>query len=112
MNEWEELSKSHLHITTSPRSFTFANCDMSASTDRINEPAMAGEEAIRLEQLGRIDGPSDNPHHEFSLPPVDGGKDAWLFLATCFFVEAMVWGKCILLPTDCSRPLLPSSDPR
>ncbi|KAI0184345.1 MFS monocarboxylate transporter [Xylaria flabelliformis] len=30
--------------------------------------------------------------HEFSLPPVDGGKDAWLFLAAVFLVEALVWG--------------------
>ncbi|KAI8633800.1 major facilitator superfamily domain-containing protein [Xylariaceae sp. FL1651] len=29
---------------------------------------------------------------EFSLPPVDGGKDAWLFLAACFAIEALVWG--------------------
>ncbi|KAI5861185.1 MFS general substrate transporter [Durotheca rogersii] len=28
----------------------------------------------------------------FSLPPVDGGKDAWLFLAACFSIEALVWG--------------------
>jgi hypothetical protein len=32
--------------------------------------------------------------HEFSLPPVDGGKDAWLFLAACFAVDALVWGRC------------------
>ncbi|GAP83210.1 putative major facilitator superfamily transporter [Rosellinia necatrix] len=30
--------------------------------------------------------------HEFSLPPVDGGKDAWLFLAAGFTMEAFVWG--------------------
>ena len=30
---------------------------------------------------------------EFSLPPADGGKDAWLFLAGCFMVEALVWGR-------------------
>ena len=30
--------------------------------------------------------------HEFSLPPADGGKEAWLFLAACFIVEALVWG--------------------
>jgi hypothetical protein len=31
--------------------------------------------------------------HEFSsLPPVDGGKDAWFFLAACFAIEALVWG--------------------
>ncbi|KAI6081127.1 major facilitator superfamily domain-containing protein [Hypoxylon rubiginosum] len=29
---------------------------------------------------------------EFSLPPVDGGKAAWLFLAACWVVEALVWG--------------------
>lgn len=29
---------------------------------------------------------------EFSLPPVDKGKDAWLCLAGAFFLELMVWG--------------------
>ncbi|KAJ8130211.1 hypothetical protein O1611_g3416 [Lasiodiplodia mahajangana] len=29
---------------------------------------------------------------EFSLPPMDGGKEAWLFLAACFVVDALVWG--------------------
>lgn len=32
-------------------------------------------------------------HHEFSLPPADGGKAAWLFLAAGFVVEALVWGE-------------------
>ena len=31
--------------------------------------------------------------HEFSLPRADGGKDAWLFLAAGFVVEALVWGQ-------------------
>jgi hypothetical protein len=26
------------------------------------------------------------------LPRADGGKDAWLFLAACFLMEALVWG--------------------
>ena len=31
--------------------------------------------------------------HEFpALPPVDRGKDAWLFLGACFMVEALIWG--------------------
>jgi hypothetical protein len=39
-------------------------------------------------------GSLDDQHGpEFSLPPADGGKDAWLFLAACFIVEALVWGK-------------------
>ncbi|OIW33210.1 MFS general substrate transporter [Coniochaeta ligniaria NRRL 30616] len=28
---------------------------------------------------------------DFSLPPVDGGKDAWFFLAACFMLEGLVW---------------------
>lgn len=30
---------------------------------------------------------------DFSLPPVDSGKDAWFFLAACFMLEGLVWGK-------------------
>ncbi|KAI4595711.1 hypothetical protein KJ359_006702 [Pestalotiopsis sp. 9143b] len=29
---------------------------------------------------------------EFSLPPVDTGKEAWLFLTACWFVEAFTFG--------------------
>ncbi|GMG53401.1 unnamed protein product [Aspergillus oryzae var. brunneus] len=36
---------------------------------------------------------TDEPHDELQLPPVDGGKDAWLFLAAGFVMEALVWGK-------------------
>ncbi|EFY94170.1 MFS transporter [Metarhizium robertsii] len=38
------------------------------------------------------DGLDVDGRQEFSLPPVDGGKDAWFFLAACFFVEALTWG--------------------
>lgn len=31
--------------------------------------------------------------HRFSLPRADGGKEAWLFLAAGFTIEALVWGK-------------------
>jgi hypothetical protein len=30
---------------------------------------------------------------EFSLPPVDTGKQAWLFLAACWGVEAVTFGE-------------------
>ncbi|CRG83535.1 Monocarboxylate transporter 10 [Talaromyces islandicus] len=41
--------------------------------------------------------PGDNPLADDAgqtrqLPPADGGKDAWLFLAACFIIEALVWG--------------------
>lgn len=35
----------------------------------------------------------DHQYADFSLPPVDRGKDAWLFLAAGFMVEALTWGK-------------------
>ncbi|KAF2019335.1 MFS general substrate transporter [Aaosphaeria arxii CBS 175.79] len=28
----------------------------------------------------------------FALPPADSGKDAWLFLFSCFMLEALIWG--------------------
>lgn len=39
--------------------------------------------------------------HEFqSLPPADSGRQAWLFLAACFFVEALIWGECAWMFLD------------
>lgn len=34
----------------------------------------------------------DASHPSFTLPRADGGKDAWLVLASCFVLEASVWG--------------------
>lgn len=35
-----------------------------------------------------------SPEHEgVSLPPVDTGRDAMLFLTACFIIECLVWGK-------------------
>lgn len=31
-----------------------------------------------------------------SIPAPDTSRDAWLFLAACFMMEAMVWGKLML----------------
>ncbi|KAK1147863.1 hypothetical protein N8T08_000377 [Aspergillus melleus] len=39
-----------------------------------------------MEELSIID------PHGTQLPPIDGGKDAWLFLAACFVMEALIWG--------------------
>ncbi|MCJ1479641.1 hypothetical protein MMC13_008327 [Lambiella insularis] len=36
--------------------------------------------------------PGEVQGQEFSLPQADGGRDAWLFLAGCFAIEALVWG--------------------
>jgi hypothetical protein len=34
-----------------------------------------------------------NADDGFSLPPTDGGKDAWLCLLACFMLEALIWGE-------------------
>lgn len=36
--------------------------------------------------------PPEEEGQQFSLPPADGGKDAWLFLTAAFILEALVWG--------------------
>jgi hypothetical protein len=36
---------------------------------------------------------SVNSDEGFSLPPTDGGKDAWLCLLACFMLEALIWGQ-------------------
>lgn len=38
---------------------------------------------------------------ETSLPPVDRGKAAWLFLAACWLVEAMTFGESLGCPCNC-----------
>ncbi|KAF2802759.1 MFS general substrate transporter [Mytilinidion resinicola] len=58
-----------------------------------NPDGLASKETIDNNDAIEQDSESQSSHgQEFSLPPVDGGKDAWLFLAACFVVEALVWG--------------------
>lgn len=35
----------------------------------------------------------DASNEGFSMHPADGGKDAWLFLLSCFMLEALIWGQ-------------------
>ncbi|OJD28464.1 hypothetical protein ACJ73_00125 [Blastomyces percursus] len=44
-----------------------------------------------LEEKGEESGPLQ-ANEAPQLAPIDRGKDAWLFLAACFFMEALVWG--------------------
>lgn len=50
---------------------------------------LSNENTRDLEQ-GTTD-PASSENHD--IPRVDGGKDAWLFLAACFVFEALIWGK-------------------
>ncbi|KAH8645203.1 MFS general substrate transporter [Alternaria alternata] len=54
------------------------------------QPSSAATTDIELLQENNQSQPtSDNG---FSLPPTDGGRDAWLCLFSCFMLEAMIWG--------------------
>ncbi|KAL8832067.1 MAG: hypothetical protein Q9170_005034 [Blastenia crenularia] len=46
----------------------------------------------RHDGLRRRFQPQSDSQREFTVPPADRGKDAWLFLAGCFMVEALIWG--------------------
>jgi hypothetical protein len=35
----------------------------------------------------------NHEREQVNLPRADGGREAWLFLAGCFIIEALVWGK-------------------
>lgn len=43
-----------------------------------------------------------------TLPPVDGGRQAWLFLAGSFSIEALVWGKLLFSGCFAQSPTDPA----
>lgn len=45
-----------------------------------------------------VNEPSEENDDEAGLPPADHGKQAWLFLIGCFWLEGLLWGK---LPPFC-----------
>ncbi|KAJ5375255.1 hypothetical protein N7517_007261 [Penicillium concentricum] len=51
------------------------------------------EKGVLTTLEGTIEGINvSNVHYDTQLPPMDGGMNAWLFLAACFVMEALVWG--------------------
>lgn len=52
------------------------------------------EEGISLRQLTQTnpDNSQDEARDGSALPPVDGGRQAWLFLAAATMLEASIWG--------------------
>lgn len=59
-----------------------------------NLTAEAGDTNVspRREEADAFDAAQDG-RPESSPPPADRGKDAWLFLAACCILEALVWGE-------------------
>jgi hypothetical protein len=57
-------------------------------------PSNSGRNDSNMEQADERAQSEGNTgeHSTASYPPADRGKDAWLFLASCFMLEALVWG--------------------
>jgi hypothetical protein len=49
------------------------------------------EEPLEMSPMGDESG-RESIRETLALPKADEGKDAWLFLAACFMIEALVWG--------------------
>jgi hypothetical protein len=73
---------------------------MARGSVELNEFDLAGSNNVVRQQTAANDDPSPQPlDTDVSLPPIDGGKQAWFFLAACWVVEAFVFG----------RPSIPSN---
>ncbi|EKG19881.1 Major facilitator superfamily [Macrophomina phaseolina MS6] len=101
-------ASSNTHLTKSNKSSAFELREIGDdghqrhAQDASNDSAGASTSSHRLSHVDQsseyLQGPGLTPpesladRNESQLPPVDGGKDAWLFLAACFLIEALVWG--------------------
>jgi hypothetical protein len=66
---------------------SFRSTEVELTSYAQQSPAVASRDIEPLHDNG------SNTDDGFSLPPTDGGKDAWLCLLACFMLEALIWGK-------------------
>lgn len=60
---------------------------------RSNFPPEETEKGVRTPLDGATNGNQLSTVDDGAqVPPIDGGINAWLFLAACFAMEALVWG--------------------
>ncbi|KAI9729229.1 MAG: hypothetical protein M1834_007021 [Cirrosporium novae-zelandiae] len=64
--------------------------DVASSASHVADSAAAVEDPHNEDLT--VDINSILEREQMTLPRADGGKDAWLFLAGCFTIEALVWG--------------------
>jgi hypothetical protein len=57
-------------------------------------PVRASGSNLQTESLEELNASNHEPAdvNLISLPRADGGKDAWMFLASCFVLEMIIWG--------------------
>ncbi|KKZ63630.1 hypothetical protein EMCG_02071 [[Emmonsia] crescens] len=61
-------------------------------SDRVLQGPTCQSEMEEVDKGGVMHVVQWSQQQEFSPPPADGGTQAWLFLAGCFCIEALVWG--------------------
>lgn len=85
-------------VSTELASFPQGSRDVSVQESKVGSRSNSNILCATPNTQGTEDGlDSPPPSHEFSLPAVDSGKDAWLFLAACFVMEALIWGESEIL---------------
>ncbi|CZR52230.1 related to monocarboxylate transporter 2 [Phialocephala subalpina] len=62
----------------------------STSAKTVFEQVDSSQSTHRDHDVETVNEPEDSS--STSIPPADGGKGAWMFLAGCFIFEALVWG--------------------
>lgn len=67
-------------------------------SDRVLQGPTCQWEREEVEKGGVMHDVQWSQQQEFSPPPADGGTQAWLFLAGCFCIEALVWGMLYPIP--------------
>lgn len=73
----------------------------STSAKTVFEQVDSSQSTHRDLDVETVNEPEDSS--STSIPPADGGKGAWMFLAGCFIFEALVWGKSISLKHHLSQ---------
>lgn len=92
MTRQQEVELRTLDVATASGSGTLQPYGVTASGTVSGNVSGTDTPAPLLPDESAPGSPAGGDGQEFSLPPVDGGKDAWLFLIACFAIEALVWG--------------------
>lgn len=87
----EESLPSGLAARSSDLNYDFPETTYLSSPGGTSEVALQPLRAKSVRHNENLDGRAAGLR-EFTLPPVDGGKDAWLCLVGGFMLEMMVWG--------------------
>jgi hypothetical protein len=85
-------------------SYLLVPCTMMAANELESVPPALFKETFSHIPTSSVDFSDDIDEFDDSrLPPVDGGYQAWLFLAACFMVEGIVWGESFNHPDQAAE---------